>query len=296
MTKQDDTPRRRGRGIAAWIAALLATVASLAYQDRTGPTYPLQGSITTQAGTVRFICMRSQTIGSGLAIVLNDPVPEGVTAAVRYRRLLSRDPWTTLPMARGTFAIAGRGRSRSVSGLGAVLPSLRERAGKYEYFLELTSGSGAPISVTGTRPIYARYKAAVPGWALAAHILAIFVSMLFAIRTTLAALLGEGYARLLLATVVTLIIGGFVLGPLVQWYAFGVWWAGYPYGYDWTDNKVVVELAFWLAALWMNRRGQRRAWIVVLAGIATLAVYFVPHSIFGSEYNYITGQGHGTAG
>ena len=47
------------------------------------------------------------------------------------------------------------------------------------------------------------------------------------------------------ATIITLIIGAFILGPLVPWYAFGVWRSGIPFGYDWTDNKVLLELVFW---------------------------------------------------
>jgi len=287
----------RAASIASWTVAALVTLGSLAYQDRTGPTYPLRGSVQTEAGTVTFICMRSQTIGQGLSVAITDPVPDGLRAQVRYRRFRSKDPWTTVPMERGSFAIAGRGRSRTVAGIGVALPSLSERAGKYEYFVEIAPTAAAqPFSITGERPIYARYKAPVPGAALVAHIVAIFVSMLVAMRTTLAGLLGHGVRRYLYATLVTLLLGGFILGPLVQWYAFGVWWSGFPFGYDWTDNKVVVGLAFWLLALWRNRGRRECRWSVVLAGLATLAIYFIPHSVFGSEYNYITGSGHGTAG
>jgi hypothetical protein len=69
-----------------------------------------------------------------------------------------------------------------------------------------------------------------------------------------------------------------------------------PFGYDWTDNKVLVELIFWLLALYLNRgeRHDRRS--VYLAGVMTLLVYVIPHGIFGSEYDYRTGTGHGTAG
>ena len=288
---------QRTGGVAAWITAVIVTLACLAYQDRTGPTYPLRGSVQTDQGRIAFVAMRSQTIGRDVSVVILDPVPEGLKAQVRYRRYRSHDDWMTVPMERGSFAVSGRGRAQMVSGIGAILPSLQERAGKYEYFLEiLRNGGAAPVSVTGDRPIYARYKAAVPGPALVAHIVAIFVSMLVAIRTTLAGLLGHGVKRYLYATIATLLLGGFVLGPLVQWYAFGVWWSGFPFGYDWTDNKVVVGLAFWLVALWRNRGDRRCRTSVVLAGIATLAIYFIPHSVFGSEYDYVTSSGHGTAG
>jgi hypothetical protein len=199
-------------------------------------------------------------------------------------------------MTRGEFLLSRRGRARSVRGLGAELPSLRERAGKYEYFAEVVEGTGPGVSVTGSKPIYARYKAPVPTWALVLHIAAIFASMLLAVRATLAALCEDSFKRLVWAALAALLLGGFVLGPLVQWQAFGVWWAGWPYGYDWTDNKVVVELLAWVVALWANRGGRRSRWTVLLAGAVTLVVYCIPHSLFGSEYSYITGSGHGTAG
>ncbi|MCX6358928.1 MAG: hypothetical protein NT029_03905 [Armatimonadetes bacterium] len=278
-----------------WVAAAMLTLGTMAYQDKTGPTYPLEVTVTTAAGPAHGLFLRSETIGTPLQVMLVDPVPSGVSARVRYRRLKSNDGWTTVDMRRGEFTMTRRGRKRVIRGLGVELPSLRERAGKYEYFVDVTGG-GATVSATGSKPIYARYKAPVPGPVLGLHILAIFASLLVAVRTALAALGGGSLKALLRWTLALLLVGGFVLGPIVQWYAFGVLWSGFPYGYDWTDNKVVVELAFWLVAIWRNRGERRDRWSVVVAGVATLAIFLVPHSIFGSEYNYITGKGHGTTG
>jgi len=69
-----------------------------------------------------------------------------------------------------------------------------------------------------------------------------------------------------------------------------------PFGYDWTDNKVLVELVFWALAAFLNRGERRDRRSVLAAGVVTLLVYFIPHSVFGSEYDYRTGTGHGTAG
>ena len=183
-----------------------------------------------------------------------------------------------------------------MSGIGAELPSLNERAGKYEYFVDVDDGEGDRRSVTAEKPVYARYKADVPTGILIIHIVVIFASMTFGIRTMLEAFVNGKFKWMLRVTVATLLLGAFVLGPLVQWYAFGVWWSGVPFGYDWTDNKVLLELLFWILALFMNRGKRYRRWPVYLAGILTLAVYFIPHSIFGSEYDYTTGSGRGTAG
>lgn len=275
--------------------ALAITLGCLRYQDKTGPTYPLEGVLPTGAGPVRYKFMRSETIGRDLAIVLQDPVPEGIRGTVTYRRYRSHDAWSTNPMQRGSFESARRGRIETIRGEGVLLPSLRERAGKYEYYVHVDDGAGNPRSVTGTRPIIARYKGPVPTGVLAFHILAVFASMWLAIRTVLEAAARGRYHGLLWATIASLFAGGFVLGPLVQWYAFGVLWSGIPFGFDWTDNKVLVGLGAWIVALLKNRRGPNRRW-VYLAGVVTLCVYFIPHSIFGSEFDYRTGTGRGTTG
>lgn len=282
--------------ILLWIVAGLLTLSCIAFQNRTGPTQPLTGDIPTAVGTVYFKFLRSETIGKDLMIMLVDPIPEGVSSYVKYRRFKSHDEWATVLMKPGSFEFSRRGVTESVNGMGAALPSLEERAGKYEYFVYIGDGTGEPVSITGDKPIYARYKAEVPIAVLFMHIIVVFLSMMLAIRTSLEALIDGSYKWMLWATIVSLLLGAFLLGPLVQWYAFGVWWSGVPFGYDWTDNKVLVELGFWLLALFLNRGEMRRRGPVYLAGLVTLMVFFIPHSLFGSEYDYRTGAGHGTAG
>jgi hypothetical protein len=284
--------------ILLWVVAAALAVGCFVFQNRTGPTYPLEGTFPTARGSVAFKFLRSEEIGTGLQIMLRDPVPEGVSATVRYRRFKSNDAWAEKPMAPGTFRFVRRGSAEEVRGMGAVLPSLPERAGKYEYLVLVDDGSG-PRSVTGERPVYARYKAPVPHLVLLVHVLVVFVSMTLALRTGLEALAGGEVRGLVWATIASLVLGAFVMGPIVQKYAFGVYWSGFPFGYDWTDNKVLVELLAWLfaaaVALRSKRPGRVRA-AVVAATVVTLAVYFIPHSVFGSEYDYTRGSGHGTAG
>ncbi len=278
-----------------WILAILITLAVFTYQDKTGPTYPLEGTLETEAGPVHFKFLRSETIGNDLAIVLLDPVPEGISGYVKYRRYKSNDPWQTRPLTRDTFSFSRHGKTEILTGLGAKLPSLHERAGKYEYFVYLQVNDGPPFSVTGDKPIYARYKGAVPMAVLAVHVLIIFLSMLLAMRTVLGAWAGLPYRGLIWATLISFFLGAFLFGPWVQWYAFGVWWSGIPFGYDWTDNKVLLELAAWIGAAWANRGERRNPKSVYIAGLVTLLVYFIPHSLFGSEYDYRTGVGRGAA-
>ncbi len=283
------------RSLLLWILSAAIAIAIFFHQNRTGPTYPLRGSVETKQGTVAFTFLRSEEIGTGLQIMLREPIPSGLASTVTWRRYKSPDAWTRTPMTPGTFRFTRRGEVEESKGLGVVLPSLPERAGKYEYFVHLDDGSG-PRSVTGEKPIFARYKAPVPRWVLVPHILAIFISLSLALRTGLQALSGGSTKGLLWATIASLLLGAFVLGPVVQHYAFGVWWSGVPFGYDWTDNKVLVELAAWgmAAVLVMHPRRERLA--VLGATLVTLAIYLIPHSVFGSEYDYTRGAGHGTAG
>ncbi len=282
--------------VLLWILAAVITIGCFMYQDKTGPTYPLEGEFDTNSGVVNYKFLRSETIGTDLKIMLLEPVPEGIEGYVEYRRYKSNDDWSTIPMETGSFEFSRRGRTEVVNGVGAELPSLEERAGKYEFNVYIDDGSGTPVSVTDNKPIYARYKDEVPGWVLLLHIFTIFVSMMLAIRTVFEALIDGNFKWMTTATIITLFVGAFMLGPLVQWHAFGVLWSGIPFGYDWTDNKVLLELLFWLIAAYMNRGARRNRKSIYIAGFVTLLIYFIPHSLFGSEFDYRTGTGHGTAG
>jgi len=87
-------------------------------------------------------------------------------------------------------------------------------------------------------------------------------------------------------TAALLFIGGFILGPLVQKFSFGVLWSGVPLGFDLTDNKTLIAMVGWLLALFMMRKGkQARIWVMA-AAILLMAVFSIPHSVLGSELDY----------
>ncbi|MCU0247086.1 MAG: hypothetical protein MUC42_10960 [Bryobacter sp.] len=91
----------------------------------------------------------------------------------------------------------------------------------------------------------------------------------------------KGDQRLAWAALLLLGIGGGILGPVVQKYAFGAYWTGWPWGTDLTDNKTAVALLAWVLAAW-KPKGR---WVVA-ACVITLAIYLIPHSMFGSELDY----------
>ena len=86
-----------------------------------------------------------------------------------------------------------------------------------------------------------------------------------------------------------LIAGGLLLGPIVQKYAFGEFWTGIPFGWDLTDNKLLIALAFWVYAVVINRTKEKPL-PALIAAIVLLLVYSIPHSLFGSELDYSSGK------
>jgi hypothetical protein len=113
-----------------------------------------------------------------------------------------------------------------------------------------------------------------------------FVAMLLSTRAGLAAIFGERTFRLALWTFVTLVVGGLILGPIVQKYAFGAYWTGWPFGTDLTDNKTAVAFLFWLVALVMAwKKPYHRTWVLA-ASFVLLLVYLIPHSLLGSEIDW----------
>jgi ABC-type transport system involved in cytochrome c biogenesis permease subunit len=77
-----------------------------------------------------------------------------------------------------------------------------------------------------------------------------------------------------------------VLGPVIQKYAFGAYWTGWPFGHDLTDNKSLVAFIFWIIALVaLIRNRSRRLWPVI-AAFVMLVVFLIPHSVLGSELDY----------
>ena len=257
-----------------WVIAVVVTLFLLVYQRRTGPTYPMRGEAVVGPETVRFELLRTQEIGQGAPVVVSVP-DTAVSGTVIFRRLRSHDDWTEAPLVR-------QGET-----LRATLPELPP-AGKVAYRVRLARGTET-VDLT-PEPVVLRYKGVVPSWIILPHILIIFVAFLFANRTGLEALDASGRARLWMGwTLVFLAVGGFVFGPMMQQYAFGKLWTGFPLGHDLTDNKTLIAMLGWLFAWWKNRSGRDgRGWILA-AALLMAVVYLIPHSVLGSEMDFTQG-------
>jgi hypothetical protein len=87
-----------------------------------------------------------------------------------------------------------------------------------------------------------------------------------------------------------MLIGGLIMGPIMQKFAFGAYWTGWPFGQDLTDNKTLVAFIFWLIAFFVLRKNRQNRFWPVLAAIITLSVFVIPHSVLGSEFDYSAGE------
>jgi len=266
------------RAAVAWILAVLITLSAAVYQRMTGPTHPLRGRVEIAGQEHKYRLPRTHGGEGGPTVSLTLPDSAGEATLV-YRRYPTDDAMTHLPMARQGDEVS------------AVLPH-QPPAGKLEYFIELDA-PGQRRSLPADRTAVIRFKGAVPGFFLLPHILFMFMAMLLSNRAGLEAIArGPRLAGYTLGATACLLLGGMILGPTVQKYAFGAFWTGVPFGFDLTDNKTLLAMIGWALALWQARwrRSAGARWWVLGAAVLLLAIYSIPHSTLGSELDYSSGQ------
>jgi len=259
------------RSMHLWVIAFVLVATAAIYQRMTGPTYPVSFSVQIGAEETMFRLPRTFG-GAGDAEVRLPVAGAAIDGIIEYRRFRSNDEWTTRPLERQGSDLVG------------YLPH-QPPAGKVMYRVQLQEG-GKPVPLTA-EPVILRFKGDVPAVIIGPHIILMFLAMLLSTRAGLEALAKRNdLARLTLWTVITLGIGGLFLGPVVQKYAFGAFWTGWPLGQDLTDNKTIVAFLFWAIALWRLRKTPQAGGWVILAAVVLFAVYMIPHSVLGSELDY----------
>ncbi len=240
-----------------WFLAVIITLASAVYQRMTGPTYPVRGKVALEGSTVRFRLPRSAESTADAVITLAFPAPtEGY---LEYKRYNSDDPWTREPLVRKDAELVG------------FLPK-QPAAGKLAYKVHAVTG-GKDVLVGGEAPHIIRFKDSVPLWLIIVHVLVMFSGMLAATAAGLAALDKKRNPRHFALWATALIfVGGFILGPLVQKFAFGILWSGFPLGMDLTDNKTLISFLLWIVALVVGRKGKPARAAVLAASVVTLVI------------------------
>jgi len=271
------TPSTKSRSFVFWILAITLTLASVVYQRMTGPTHPVRGKVTVGENILNYKLLRSQVTTADAEIEFTVP-DRAVTGEMTWRRYKSDDDWMVVELERRD------------DNLVAVIPR-QPSAGKVVYMIDIIDGEGNRYSLQ-EKPVIIRFKGEVPAWILVPHIIFMFSAMLVSTRAGIEAIAkGERAYRLAVWTTVFLFLGGIILGPLVQKYAFGAYWTGWPFGHDLTDNKTAIAMLFWILALWRGKnRDSGRGWIIA-ASVVQLLVYLIPHSALGSELDYTKTDG-----
>ena len=269
----------RSISVVLWVVAFILTVILAIFQRMTGPSYPLRGEFLAPDGQeVSYRLPRTHGGPGDLDVSL--ALPESVHGGeLEWRRYPTGDPWTSV-----TLIPDGEGRWT------ARLPH-QPPAGKVEYRLSLAGGEDAGMIPDGD-PVVARFRADVPAWVLIPHILAMFGSMLVATRALLEVLRSDTSEPRVAVVVAMglLLVGGMFLGPVVQKFAFGAHWTGWPNGSDLTDNKTLIAVIAWLPAT-VLALGKKRLWgAVVIGWIVMMGIFLIPHSLRGSEMDWSEGE------
>jgi hypothetical protein len=262
-----------------WILAFVITIGAAFYQRTTGPTYPKRAEVTVNNTVYDLKLTRSISLDrdTEVRLAVTDTTAR---AMLYYRRYPTNEEYQV-----SEFKYK---ETKMFKGLAAVVPPQPE-AGKLQYYFEITDSKGT-TSYMKEHPIVVRFKGGVPAFIMIPHILMMFIAMLF---STLAGIMAIGknplFRKYTTWTLILFTFGGLILGPFVQLYAFGDLWTGIPFGWDLTDNKTLIAFVFWLLAYVMNRKKERPAYTVI-AALVLLLVYSIPHSMFGSELNYQSGE------
>jgi hypothetical protein len=258
--------------ILFWSIAVLLTIFLAIYQRVTGPTYPLKGEFAFDNKTVKYDLPRSSEGAEHTFVRINidDPL---VTGKVSWKRLKTNDTYSVIEMKLNNGKLE------------AELP-IQPTAGKLEYNIALEK-KGETVSIPGKSNVVIRFRDSVPAIVLIPHILIIFLAMLLSTRAGLEFFNPAPKLRkYTLWTIVLLFLGGFVFGPLMQYYAFGAFWTGIPFGFDLTDNKTLIAMIAWLIVWWRLNKSKNPKRLVLIGAIVMFLVYLIPHSVLGSELDY----------
>jgi hypothetical protein len=261
--------------ILIWFFAVIFTLASAFYQKLTGPTYPVRGHAEIGGQQVKFRLIRSYDLSDDAKVTVMVP-DTSVRGEIRLRRFKSLDSWQVQPMQRHGDTLIG------------ALPH-QAPAGKIMYDVTLVKGDQRVL--LNDHPAVLRYTGYVPRYILIPHIFFMFMAMLFSTLTGLLVIFrGRNTYLYAWITLVSVGIGGLILGPVVQKFAFDAYWTGWPFGHDLTDNKSLVAFIFWLAALLVMKKNRENKLWPIVASIVLLVVFMIPHSVLGSEIDFTKEQ------
>lgn len=275
-----------------WLLAIVITLAAVIYQRKTGPTYDKKMSIKVNNTNYEVKLVRSIEIGSNTEVKLGID-DKTIQARLFYKQYPSIDDYKSVDFVYkekpvDSYLMNKVFKITEETGWFAPVPE-QPAAGKIQYYFQITDKQGTTSYLKDT-PVVIRFKGAVPSSILAPHIFFMFFAMLLGnLAGIMAVFRHNRFKFYTTVTLFTLLVGGMILGPMVQLHAFGEAWAGVPFAWDLTDNKTLVAFIFWILAFVMNRKKERPVYTIV-ASIVMLIVYSIPHSMYGSQLDPETGE------
>ena len=267
--------KKSSKSVFWWIFAVIFTLSIAYYQRTTGPTYAVKSKIQINNNEIKFKLPRSNDSHIPALITING-VSNNIQGQIEYKKFKTNEEWKIVDLKFEGNKLTGE------------LPN-QPPAGKLIYRITLFS-DGKAFTLT-EEPVVIRFKGAVPAYVLWPHIILMFMAMLFSTRTGIEAVIKGGKTyNYTFITLILLLFGGMILGPVVQKYAFGEFWTGWPFGKDLTDNKTLVAFVFWIVAWFRLRKDKNKGAWAIVASIILLLIYLIPHSMFGSELDYSSGE------
>ncbi|WP_145229859.1 hypothetical protein [Gimesia algae] len=269
---------------ALWFLAVLLAASAMIYQRATGPTYPMKVPVA-EGFVARLIRTHESTGDATVELPIPQAEAKSATANLYYKRYRTDDEFTPVPMEAVT--------SESGTQLEGALPK-QPAAGKLQYYIEAEiAGQPRRFPEQADQFVLIRFKDPVPDGVLIPHVTLMIFSILLGMRSGLSALFAPyNMKQLAWATLCGMTVGGMILGPMVQKYAFGEYWTGFPLGGDWTDNKMLFMFLAWVFAcsiIGLNPRKKNTTIgriAVFTATIVMTVCYLIPHSMGGSELDY----------
>ena len=267
-----------------WFLAFVLAASAMIYQRATGPTYPMKVAVTGDI-VAKLIRTHESTSDAIVELPVEQNQEQPPSGTLYYKRFRTDDEFSVVPMQ----AVEKDKRYQ----LEAPLPK-QPAAGKLEYYIEANlEGQERRFPPDQDSNVVIRFKDPVPDGVLIPHVTLMIFSILLGMRTGLAALFAPYNMRQLAwLTLCGMTVGGMILGPFVQKYAFGEYWTGFPLGGDWTDNKMLFMFLAWVFAcsvIGLNPRKKTKALhrvVVFTAAIVMTVCYLIPHSMGGSELDY----------
>lgn len=169
---------------------------------------------------------------------------------------------------------------------------------RYFYYISIEDSKGdvlvLPPTATGTeRPVYyyVTYEAHPDRLSLILHIVLAIGAVIYWVHTLFYSIchlrtgqeifFRKAYNSAFWGNVAFFIFA-IPLGCLIAWQTFGTPWTGIPVGWDITDNKSLITLVFYTAALIGAKTGRVSSKTFAVLGIVglilTIIVYNIPHS------------------